>query len=85
MTNHFHPKVAKEILSCGGSMCISIVMTHYNTVCKNAISLILDRQQNFVSILQDTCIDCWALIDPRNQLKTNAVYQDRLSRSTLKR
>ena len=48
----FPAKSRDEILRCGGSVWVGVVMSHHNTPAKHATSLILDRATQFLSVSQ---------------------------------
>ena len=62
MIELFPAKCRDEILRCGGSVWVGLVMNHHNTPAKHATLLILDHAtQFFVCVTVDTCVDCGAL------------------------
>jgi hypothetical protein len=62
MIKLFPAKCRDEILHCGGSVLVGIVMNHHNTPAKHAMSLILDCVTQFYKcVTVDTCVDCGAL------------------------
>jgi hypothetical protein len=62
MIESFPAKCCDEILHCGGSVWVGIVVKHYNTPTKDATLLILEHTAQFLKCVTiDTCIDCWVL------------------------
>ena len=61
MIKLFTEKCCDEILRYGGSVWVSVVMNHHNTLAKCATLLILDRMSQVLNcVTTDTCTDCGA-------------------------
>jgi len=62
MIELFPAKCRDEILRCGGSVWVGVVMNHHNTPAKHATLLILDRTVQFLNgVAVDTYVDSGAL------------------------
>jgi hypothetical protein len=73
MIELFPAKCCNEILRCGSSVWVGIVMKNHNTPTKHATLLILDRTMLFLKCVtaDNTCVICWAL---RQELHKQNVF-----------
>jgi hypothetical protein len=61
MIELFPAKCCDEILRCGSSVWVGIVMKHHSTTTEHAMSLFLDRTTQFYKCV---AIDTWLIVEP---------------------